>query len=181
LRERNLDVGWAVETVLRSRAFFAGANLGTHVLGPVEYVVGAARALELLGPAPNTLVLAEFMANLGQDLFHPPNVGGWPGGRAWLSTRAAVGRCNYAAALTEGEGVGLPRPPDLLALARRHGRGRDAEDVVAFFAGLLLGGAPSRAWRERLLAALGPGAAAGPATARRAAALALSCPESWLA
>jgi uncharacterized protein (DUF1800 family) len=181
LRERNLDVGWAVETVLRSRAFFAEANLGTRVLGPVEYVVGAARALELLGPAPNTLVLAEFMANLGQDLFHPPNVGGWPGGRAWLSTRAAVGRANYAAAVAEGEGVGLPRAPDLLALARRHGRGRDAEDVVAFFAELLLGGVPSRAWRERLLAALGPGAAADGATARRAAALVLSCPESWLA
>ncbi len=181
LRERDLDVGWAVETVLRSRAFFAGANLGTRVLGPVEYVVGAARALEVLGPAPNTLVLAEYMANLGQDLFHPPNVGGWPGGRSWLTTRAAVGRCNYATALAEGEGVGLPRPPDLLALARRHERGRDAEDVVAFFAELLLGGAPSRAWRERLLAALGPGAAADAPTARRAAALVLSCPESWLA
>jgi uncharacterized protein (DUF1800 family) len=181
LRERDLDVGWAVETVLRSRAFFAGANLGTRVLGPVEYVVGAARALELLGPAPNTLVMAEYMANLGQDLFHPPNVGGWPGGRAWLTTRAAVGRCNYAAALAEGAGVGLPRAPDLLPLARRHGRGRDAEDVVAFFAELLLGGAPSGAWRERLLAALGPGAAADGTTARRAAALVLSCPESWLA
>jgi uncharacterized protein (DUF1800 family) len=181
LRERDLDVGWAVETVLRSRAFFAEANLGTRVLGPAEYVVGAARALELLGPAPSTLVLAEFIANLGQDLFHPPNVGGWPGGRAWLSTRAAVGRCNYAAALLDGDGVGLPEAPDVLALTRRHGRGRDWEDLVSFFAELLLGGVPSRAWRERLLAALGPGATLDPATARRAAALVLSCPESWLA
>jgi uncharacterized protein (DUF1800 family) len=180
LRERQLDVGWAVETVLRSRTFFAEANLGTRVLGPVEYVVGAARALELLGPAPSTLVLAEFAANLGQNLFHSPNVGGWPGGRAWLNTRAAVGRCNYATALMEGEGVGLPTKPDVLALARRHGRGRDAEEVVTFFAELLLGGVPSRAWRARLLAALGPSAAADPPTARRAAALILSSPESWL-
>jgi uncharacterized protein (DUF1800 family) len=179
LRERRLDVGWAVETVLRSRAFFADKNLGTRVLGPVEFVVGAARAMELFDPAPSTLVLAEFMANLGMDLFHPPNVGGWPGGRAWLSTRAAVGRCNYAAALLEGEGVGLPGAPDVLALTRRHGRGRDREDVVTFFAELLLGGVPSRAWRERLLAALGPGAA-DPDSARRAAILVLSCPESWL-
>jgi uncharacterized protein (DUF1800 family) len=180
LRERHLDVCWAVETVLRSQAFFAEKNIGTRVLGPVEYVVGAARALELLGPAPSTLVLAEFAANLGQDLFHPPNVGGWPGGRAWLSTRAAVGRCNYASALLEGEGVGLPGAPDVLALAWRHGRGRDLEDLVAFFAEVLLGGVPSRAWGERLLAALGPGAAADSATARRVAALVLICPESWL-
>jgi uncharacterized protein (DUF1800 family) len=181
LRERQLDVGWAVETVLRSRAFFAEKNLGTRVLGPVEYVVGAARALELLDPGPSTLVLAEFMANLGHNLFHPPNVGGWPGGRAWLSTRAAVGRCNYATALLEGEGVGLPSAPDVLALARRHGRGLDLEDVLTFFAELVLGGVPSRAWSERLLAALGPSAAANPGGARRAAALVLSCPESWLA
>jgi uncharacterized protein (DUF1800 family) len=181
LRERRLNVGWAVETVLRSRAFFAEKNLGTRVLGPAEFVVGCARALELFDPAPSTLVLAEFMANLGQDLFHPPNVGGWPGGRAWLSTRAAVGRCNYAGTLLEGEAVGLPAAADVLALARRHGRGRDVEDVVTFFAELVLGGVPSPAWRERLLAALGPGAAAGPDTARRAAFLVLTCPESWLA
>ena len=137
------------------------------------------RALELLDPPPSTLVLADWAARLGQNLFYPPNVGGWPGGRAWLSTRAAVGRCNYAAALLEGEGVGLPGAPDVLALTRRHGRGRDREDVVTFFAELLLGGVPSRAWRERLLAALGPGAA-DPDSARRAAILVLSCPESWL-
>src|SRR5262249_40583153 len=40
LRQHDLDIGWAVETVLRSQAFFAEANLGSRVLGPVEYVVG---------------------------------------------------------------------------------------------------------------------------------------------
>src|SRR5262249_36991024 len=80
LPEHDLNIGWAVETVLRSQAFFADSNLGTRIVGPVEYVVGAARAFELFHPPPNTLVLAEFAANLGQDLFHPPNVGGWTGG-----------------------------------------------------------------------------------------------------
>src|SRR5262249_15786547 len=50
LRPRDLDIGWAVETVLRSQAFFADKNLGKRVLSPVEYVVGAARALELFEP-----------------------------------------------------------------------------------------------------------------------------------
>src|SRR5262249_38393357 len=31
LREHDLDIGWAVETILRSRAFFAEANLGNRV------------------------------------------------------------------------------------------------------------------------------------------------------
>src|SRR5262249_51555323 len=41
LRQRDLDVGWAVETILRSRAFFAEANLARRIRGPVEFVVGA--------------------------------------------------------------------------------------------------------------------------------------------
>src|SRR5262245_62600055 len=86
LREHDLNVGWAVETALRSRAFFAEANLGTRVLGPVEFVVGVARALERFDPPPSSLVLGEWTARLGQDLFYPPNVFGWPGGRAWLTT-----------------------------------------------------------------------------------------------
>src|SRR5262249_50104498 len=60
LRERGLDIGWAVETVLRSRAFFAETNLGRRVVGPVEYVIGTARALELFEPPSSTLVLAEW-------------------------------------------------------------------------------------------------------------------------
>ena len=72
--------------MLRSRLFFADANVRTRVLGPVEFVVGAARALELFDPAPSTLALADWSARMGQDVFDPPNVGGWPGGRAWVHT-----------------------------------------------------------------------------------------------
>src|SRR5205085_374600 len=106
LRARDLNLGWAVETVLRSRLFFAVENLGNRVLSPVEYVIGAARAMELFDPPSSTLVLAEWCGRLGQDLFYPPNVGGWPGGRSWLTTRSLIGRANYAAALVDGTRVG---------------------------------------------------------------------------
>jgi uncharacterized protein (DUF1800 family) len=180
LRERNLDVGWAVGTVLRSQAFFAEANLGTRILGPAEYVVGAARALELFDPPPSTLILAEFVAHLGQDLFQPPNVGGWPGGRDWLSARGAVGRSNYAVALLEGQSVGRPAF-DPLALARRHRRAADLETAVSFYAELLLGSPPVPAWRERLLAALGPKPSLSAPTLRRAVQLILASPDAQLA
>src|SRR5262249_3176564 len=57
LRERALNVGWGVETVLRSGAFFAEANLGRRVVAPAEFAVAATRALEMFDPAPSTLVL----------------------------------------------------------------------------------------------------------------------------
>ena len=78
-------------------------------------------------------------ARLGQDLFNPPNVGGWPGGRSWLSARSLIGRANFAAALVEGRGVGRDAPLDPIALARRYGRGRDGADAVRFCAEVLTG------------------------------------------
>ena len=58
------------------------------MLDPAAFVVGAAQAFNSTAGPPGTLVLADWMARMGQDLFYPPNVGGWPGGRAWLSTAA---------------------------------------------------------------------------------------------
>jgi hypothetical protein len=178
LRKHDLDIGWGVATVLRSRAFFAVANLGSRVQGPAEYVVGAARALERFEPGPSTLVLADWCARLGQDLFYPPNVGGWPGGRQWISPQTMIGRTNFAAALVNGT---LNRPPqafDALALAKRHGRGGDLRQLIAFYGDLLLAGTRPD---ERVAAALGAKATLTPETARRAVILILASPEAQLA
>jgi uncharacterized protein (DUF1800 family) len=181
LREHDLDTGWAVGTVLRSRAFFAEANLGSRVLGPVEFLVGVPRALECFDPPPSSLVLGEWAARLGQDLFYPPNVGGWAGGRDWLTTQAIIGRANYAAALAEGRLWARPVPLDGIALAVRHGRGRDLDDVLTFGAELLTGAPPDNAWRRRLLAALGAGAQREADTVRAAIALVVASPEVQMA
>jgi uncharacterized protein (DUF1800 family) len=177
LREHELDVRWGVETVLRSRLFFSNANLGTRVLSPVEFVLGAARALDLFDPPPSTLVLAEWCGRLGQDLFYPPNVGGWPGGRAWLTTRSVIGRANYAAALVEGSRVGRPAPFDALGFATKHGQGRDP---IGLFTRLLLGVEPTDDWRARITAALGADTPKPEDHARKAVAVILSTPEAQL-
>ncbi len=177
LRERELDVGWAVGTILRSRAFHEGPSLVGRVVSPVEFVIGGARALELFDPAPSTLLLAEWAARLGQDLFYPPNVGGWPGGRAWLSTGALIGRANYAAALAGGRDIGLSGPPDVLALTERLGFGRDVGAVTAF-AGRVLLGVDARTTRyPSLEGALRAGLAEDEA-ARRILGLVLASPEA---
>jgi hypothetical protein len=181
LRAHDLDVGRAVGVVLRSRAFFAAANLRSKVLDPVGSVVGPVRALGLLDPPPSTLVLADWAARLGQDLFYPPNVGGWPGGRSWLTSRGLVGRANYAAVVVGGRGVGLPGPLDALALAERCGAGRDRDAVISFYARLLAGAEPDAGWLGRIVSALGPGSAWGPKAARRAVVLVLASPEAQLA
>jgi len=175
LREHRLDVGRTVGTLLRSRTFFAEQNVGGRILGPTEYVVGAARALELFDPSPSTLALADWAARLGQDLFYPPNVFGWPGGRAWIDPRTAAQRTRYAAALVDGAAMGRSVAFDAAGLARKHGRGKDREDMLRFFLGLLLGREYTPDWRERLVAGLGPRPDPG-----QAVALILSTPEAQL-
>jgi uncharacterized protein (DUF1800 family) len=150
LREHGLDVGWGVATILRSRAFFADANIGTRVLSPVEYIVGATIALGRTLVPPSTLVLADWMARLGQDLFYPPNVGGWTGGRSWLSSRSLIGRTNFASALVEGLPVGVPEPLDAGALAKQQGKACDCAGVIDATATLLFGTLPDPAWRDRI-------------------------------
>ena len=143
-RQRGLDIDWAVGTILKSRVFFADSNLGTRVLGPVEYVAGAARALEMFDPAPSTLALAEWAARMGQDLFEPPNVGGWPGGRAWIHPRGLVARANYAAFLVGGGSAGGRLPYNPTVLPRKYGFGSDADSVLVFHNRLLFGTDPGR-------------------------------------
>lgn len=180
LRAHDLDIGWAVETVLRSQVFFGDKNMGSRALGPVEYAVGVARALECFESPPNSLVLAEWCARLGQDLFYPPNVGGWPGCRAWLSTRAIIGRANYAAALVKGELSARSVPLDGLALAQRHGRGSDLDEFLTFGGELLTGAPPDTAWRKRLRTAFGPKAVLDARTTTVALALMAASPEVQL-
>jgi uncharacterized protein (DUF1800 family) len=148
LNKRKLDVGWAVEAVLRSKLFFADANLRTKVVSPVEFVVAAARALEMFDPSPSTLALADWAGRLGQDLFEPPNVGGWPGGRGWVSPRTMIGRANFASALLDGPGVGRQKAFDAAALAGSHGV--KTEEVGAFYTRLLYGVEPDADWQKSL-------------------------------
>jgi uncharacterized protein (DUF1800 family) len=170
LREHELDIGWAVAVILKSQRFFGEANLRTRVLSPVEFVAGAARALELLDPPPSTLALADWTGRMGQDLFDPPNVGGWPSGRAWIHPRGMITRANYATALMAGPDVGRPRPYDPAILPKKHGFGADRAAVLTFHYRVLFGTDPSDDLRKRI----------GRADERKMIAVLLSSPEGQL-
>jgi uncharacterized protein (DUF1800 family) len=164
LRQRELDIGWAVGTVVRSEAFFGASNLGAKVLDPAGMVVGPARALGLSMGRVDPSVLAAWMAAMGQDLFYPPNVAGWAGGRAWLSTRAVIARANYATWAAIGTAWDTRGP----AVLDGH------DDPLAFASELLIGMPPRPEWRSRFA---DPRRDVAPeAEVRRAVALVLGSP-----
>ena len=138
LREHDLDIAWAVEKILSSELFFMSHNMGCRVMSPVELLIGTTRTLEIFEPPPSTWLLAEWTKRLGEDLFNPPNVFGWPGGRAWLTSRAIIGRANFASVLVEGGLTMEKRPFNARALAAKYGFVKEA-DVGDFYSQLLLG------------------------------------------
>lgn len=142
IARNGLDIGWGVETVLRSQLFFSPRNLRSRVIGPIQYIVGSLRAMELCHPPPSTLLLAEWSARMGEDLFYPPNVGGWSLGRAWLGTRTVIARGNFAHALAAGKLWNPTMESDFEKLLQIHEVDSSLEAVAAWLTTLLWGEAP---------------------------------------
>jgi uncharacterized protein (DUF1800 family) len=66
---------------------------GAVVASPLAWYVAARR---VTGAAPGPELAIGELSSAGQVPLYPPNVGGWPSGRAWLSTAPAVARFNLA-------------------------------------------------------------------------------------
>jgi uncharacterized protein (DUF1800 family) len=180
LRGDELHVGRGVETVLRSELFYSARNLHARVSDPVGFVVGTLRALERFDPPPSTLLLAEWTARLGQELFYPPNVGGWPGGRGWLTGRAVVARANFAAALVAGHLNSDVTLPDLAGLAERRVHTHDPREALGFFGELLTGRTPEQATGQSLWQSAQALGGSKPERINQGVALLLARPEAQL-
>lgn len=85
-----------MSTLLRSTVFYSPRAYRALVKSPVEFVAGTYKALglnELDERAQRALV------QMGQILFYPPNVAGWPGGANWLTSQTMIARQNFLAGL----------------------------------------------------------------------------------
>jgi uncharacterized protein (DUF1800 family) len=68
---------------------------------PPEFVV---RAIKEVGWQGFSLDEAKApLANMGMQLFEPPNVGGWPTAGAWFSTATMLARSNFGSSLVAGQ------------------------------------------------------------------------------
>src|SRR5262249_25113799 len=108
-RKSEYDIAALVRTILMSRHFYSGHAFRQRIKGPVEYVLGAVQAVYWryreeevdYRPLPQQ-VLVGWLEAMGQSLFAPPNVKGWPGGETWLNTHTVLERSNFASALAMG-------------------------------------------------------------------------------
>jgi uncharacterized protein (DUF1800 family) len=103
-----------LEDLFLSNAFWSPANRGVLVKSPVELIAGTTRALAL--PVENASRLALACRLLGQDLFDPPNVKGWPGGISWINSNTLLARNRIVERLARADEMAtretMARKPD---------------------------------------------------------------------
>ena len=105
-RGRDYDIKVALRALLLTDAFWAADQRGTLVKSPVELVVGTLRQLELT-PA-QAMPFAVAAAGMGQNLFAPPNVKGWPGGDAWINSNTLLARKQFLDRVVRMDGASAP-------------------------------------------------------------------------
>jgi len=93
LRKNGYDIKAVVRTMLSSRHFYSAFAYRQRIKSPVEFTMGAALAISD-GKFPQSGLIKP-LETMGQSIFAPPNVKGWPGGGSWLNTSTVLVRHNF--------------------------------------------------------------------------------------
>lgn len=86
------DIRAVVRAILFSPEFSSDRAYRATTKNPTEFVAGFMRTLGLPIPARD---FTTFMRQMGQELFNPPHVGGWPSGLAWIGPGTMLERANF--------------------------------------------------------------------------------------
>ncbi len=198
-RQSDYDIAALMRTMLSSRHFFSPYAYRQRIKSPVEFVVSTVRLLFRKEAEKSVVEPSSLIADLeamGQELFAPPNVKGWPGGKTWLNSATVLARHNFAQKVASGhlpagfdepsallalraqiEDVAVPAAPekdppeptperDTAALADR-AKAADPARVVDALVETILQGRISPAARAKLVAFVADGKPAGAALKRR--------------
>jgi uncharacterized protein (DUF1800 family) len=103
------DISKLLEQIFLSEWFYDKNNIGVKIKSPVELIVGVRRMLPMEFQNEEAILLYQRL--LGQILFYPPNVAGWPGGRNWIDSSSLMYRLRLPRILKDDENIGL-KPKD---------------------------------------------------------------------
>ena len=138
----NHNMGAVMQTLLLSPQFSSTKAYRSRIKSPAEFVAGTYRMLSVPGNGNGLPAMTSIM---GQTLFDPPNVAGWPGDKAsglWLNSGTWLSRLNYLDLLLVGSRntrTGPYQPVNLQAIVNAN-HIDSPEHFVDYFASFLLDG-----------------------------------------
>lgn len=95
------DLKPVLRRMFLSEHFYDPRFMGEQIKSPVALVVGAIRSLNT--PVRDLGIVNDALDLMGQNIFFPPSVKGWEGGRSWINTSTLFVRQNILTFLLTGK------------------------------------------------------------------------------
>ena len=108
--QSNYDIKELLKNIFTSDWFYSDKNIGNKIKSPIELLAGIRRILPVTFEQPEAQLLLQRV--LGQILFYPPNVAGWPGGKTWIDSSTLMFRLRTPQLLANA-GEFSVRPKDM--------------------------------------------------------------------
>ena len=133
--ENNMELAPVLRALLASDHFFDDNFIGARFKSPVELMNGFVAEAGVILDDVGNIEMYEKTDRLGQKLFSPPNVAGWPGYQSWLSTGTLPLRWNFLSAMISGSAE--YNALDLVPVAKQMSNASDpyalSRDLADFF------------------------------------------------
>jgi uncharacterized protein (DUF1800 family) len=78
------DIKRLLDRIFTATWFYDSKHVGNKIKSPVELMAGIMRMLPMEIANPENMIVYQKL--LGQMLLYPPNVAGWPSGKAWIDS-----------------------------------------------------------------------------------------------
>jgi uncharacterized protein (DUF1800 family) len=104
------NISALMEDIFTSDWFYSEKNIGSHIKSPVELMVGIRRVLPMELQNEEVQLLVQRL--LGQILFYPPNVAGWPGGKSWIDSSSLMFRLRLPQLISDAGEIKLSPKTD---------------------------------------------------------------------
>ena len=106
----NYNIATLLQDIYTSDWFYDEKNIGTRIKSPIELLAGIRRLLPMQLENEQSQLL--FERALGQVLFYPPNVAGWPGGKNWIDSSSLMLRLRIPQILAANDAVDIKPKTD---------------------------------------------------------------------
>ncbi len=123
------DIAKLLEDMFTSDWFYEEKNIGTRIKSPVELLAGIRRLLPMQMENDQSQLL--FQRALGQVLFYPPNVAGWPGGKNWIDSSSLMLRLRIPQILSANDAMNIvPKGDDDVQMGMMEMAAKKMKDAV---------------------------------------------------
>jgi uncharacterized protein (DUF1800 family) len=122
--QSNYDISSLLQDIFNSDWWYDPRNIGSRIKSPVDLLAGIRRLLPM--KIANEEVQLALQRLLGQLLFYPPNVAGWPGGANWIDSSTLMFRLRIPELIyASGEFYWRPKDDDDQMMGMREPGGKE--------------------------------------------------------